>query len=90
MNKKELAVKVAEKVGLSEGKVNQIVGVMVDAMVDAIVAGEDVALANFISVSTYVSAEKKGRNPSTGEEMIIPAKKRVRVKVSKNLKNAVA
>lgn len=89
MNKKELAVKVAEKVGLSEGKVNQIIGVMVDAMVDAIVAGEDVALANFISVSTYVSAEKKGRNPSTGEEMIIPAKKRVRVKVSKNLKNAV-
>ena len=89
MNKKELSAKVSEKVGLSEGKVNQVIGVLVDTMIEAVVAGEDVSLANFLSVSTYVSAEKKGRNPSTGEDMIIPAKKRVRVKVSKNLKNAV-
>lgn len=39
----------------------------------------------------YVASQKrrKGRNPATGEEIVIPAKKVVKFKVSKTVQNAV-
>lgn len=42
------------------------------------------------TLSVIETAERQGRNPSTGKSMVIPAGKRVKLKVSKTLKDAVA
>jgi DNA-binding protein HU-beta len=52
--------------------------------------GEEVVIANFGSFKVKERAERKGRNPKTGEEIIIPAKKVVSFSPGKNLKESVA
>ena len=46
--------------------------------------GEKVVFSNFGTFEIRKRAERKGRNPSTGEEIMIPAKDVVVFKMSKN------
>ncbi|GAB6035421.1 HU family DNA-binding protein [Galenea microaerophila] len=52
--------------------------------------GEEVSLLGFGKFEVKQYAERKGRNPNSGEEITIPAKKGVRFKPGKALKEAVA
>lgn len=46
-----------------------------DATVEALKAGDKVTLVGFGTFSVSERKERKGRNPQTGAEMTIPAKK---------------
>lgn len=48
-----------------------------------------VAINGFGSWTTHPSKARKGRNPSSGEEIEIPAKERIRFKAFPKLKTAV-
>lgn len=52
--------------------------------------GEEVSLLGFGKFEVKQYAERKGRNPNSGEEITIPTKKGVRFKPGKALKEAVA
>lgn len=52
--------------------------------------GNDVSVPDIGKFSIKERAEREGRNPITGEAIVIPAKKAVTFKVSKVLKDAVA
>lgn len=51
--------------------------------------GNDVAIPDFGKFEIKERAERTGRNPATGEAIIIPAKKAIGFKVGKNLKESV-
>ncbi len=48
-----------------------------------------IQLTGFGSFSTVHRKERKGRNPSTGEEITIPAQNSVKFKPGKKLKDAI-
>lgn len=73
MTKKEVAEKFAEKLHISKRSAEESVDTFIDILTDAFVAGEDVSFVGFGKFSSKKRAEKKGRNPKTGEEIIIPA-----------------
>lgn len=50
-----------------------------------LVKGEEVNFIGWGKFSVEERGERKGRNPQTGEEMIIPAKKTVKFKAGKKL-----
>ncbi len=52
--------------------------------------GEDVSLPGFGKFSVKETAARKGRNPATGEEIEIPAGRKVVFKPSQGLKEALA
>jgi len=52
--------------------------------------GEEVSLIGFGKFEIKQYAERKGRNPNSGEEIKIPAKKGVKFKPGKTLKEAVS
>lgn len=51
--------------------------------------GNDVAIPDFGKFEIKERAERTGRNPATGETIIIPAQKAIGFKVGKNLKESV-
>lgn len=90
MNKGELVAKIAEKSGLSKKDSEKALAAALDAITEAMVAGDKVQLVGFGVFETKERAERTGRNPRTKEEIVIPASKAPQFKAGKALKEAVA
>ena len=81
--RKEIAEKVAEKVGLSKTKADEVVSIFIEEIQEQLRLGQVVNLPGFAKFTPSLGPERKGKNPATGNEIISPAKKVVKVKVSK-------
>ena len=55
----------------------------------ALIAGDDVLVYGFGKFSVKIKAERKGRNPSTGKDLVIPARRIVTFKCSRLLRERV-
>lgn len=90
MNKTELIAAVAEKTDLSKKDADAAVSAVLGAITDALKAGDKIQLVGFGTFEVRNRAAKQGRNPRTGETMIVPASKVPAFKAGKALKDAVA
>lgn len=89
MNKKELVATIATSGGMSKVRAGQALGAVLANMVSAMEEGERVTISGFGSFRVVERATQKGRNPRTGESIIIPARKTVKFKPGKNLNRRV-
>lgn len=89
MNKSELIVAVAEKAALSKKDAEKAVKAVVDAVADALVAGDKVQLVGFGTFEVRARDARTGKNPRTGEVIKIAASKVPAFKAGKALKDAV-
>ena len=89
MTKAELVAKIAEKTGLSKKDAELALNAFMDSVKEALAAGEKVSLVGFGTFEVVERAERKGRNPQTGEEITIPASKAPKFRPGKGLKDAV-
>lgn len=60
-----------------------------DTVEEALVKGEEVIFTGWGKWEVVEKAERIGRNPKTGEEITIPAKKAIKFKVGKALEEKV-
>ena len=90
MNKTELINAVAEKAGLSKKDAEKAVGATIDAVTDALVAGDKVQLVGFGAFEVKCRNARVGRNPKTKETIEIPASKIPAFKAGKALKDKVS
>jgi len=65
-----------------------VVNKLFEEMLTAIVNGEKVVITGFGSFNLLVTQTKKGRNPKTGETILIEPKKKIKFKQSKEIFNA--
>ena len=89
MNKTELIAAVAEKAGLSKKDADAAIGATVDAIAEALKAGDKVALVGFGTFEVRERAERMGKNPQTGAAIKIAASKVPAFKAGKALKDAL-
>lgn len=89
MNKTELIEKIAEGSGLSKAACKKAVDVAIDAVRDALVAGDKVALVGFGTFSVAERPAREGINPATKEKIQIAAKKQVKFKAGSELADAL-
>lgn len=89
MNKKQLLTSMAEKSGLTQKDAEAALKAFIESIEEALANGEKVQLTGFGTFETRQRAERQGRNPSTGEEITIPASVVPAFKVGKNLKDKV-
>ena len=87
MNKAQLIDAIAEKAGLQKVEAKKALEAYVEATTEALKAGDKVSLVGFGTLSVTKRAERKGRNPQTKKEMMIPAKKVVKFKAGADLAN---
>lgn len=89
MNKAELIDAMAAGAGLSKADAKKALDAFVGSTTDALKKGERVALVGFGSFSVSTRSARKGRNPQTGKEINIPAKKVVKFKAGADLSKGV-
>ena len=90
MNKTELISAVAAGAGLSKKDSEKAINAFVGAVEAALKEGDKVQLVGFGSFEVRQRAERKGRNPQTKAEIVIPASKLPVFKAGKALKDSIA
>ncbi|MEK7565473.1 MAG: HU family DNA-binding protein [Patescibacteria group bacterium] len=89
MTKQDLIDLVAKKASLTNKAARESVQAMLDAIRDALKRGEKVVVTGFGTFSVRARAARKGRNPQTGAEINIPARKTPGFTAGKALKKAI-
>ena len=89
MNKAQLIDAMAAGAGLTKADAKKALDAFVTSTTDALKAGDRVALIGFGSWSVSERSARVGRNPQTGKEIQIAAKKVVKFKAGAELAGAV-
>ncbi len=89
MNKAELIEAIAGASGLSKADAKRAVDALIGEVGKALKSGDRVSLVGFGSFSVSERGARTGRNPRTGKEIKIKAKKVVRFKAGSELSAAV-
>ena len=89
MNKTDLINAIAAESGLTKADAAKALNATTNAIVNAVKAGDKVALVGFGTFAVSERAAREGRNPRTGETVKIAARKAVTFKAGTALKDAV-
>jgi len=89
MNKAELIEAMANESGLTKADSKKALDAFIKATSDSLAKGERVALVGFGSFSVSMREARKGRNPQTGAEITIAAKKVIKFKPGNELAEGV-
>ena len=89
MNKKELINVIAAKAESSKADATKFLEAYQSVVTETLADGGTVSLTGFMTLDTTEVKERMGRNPKTGEDALIPAHKKVHVKIGSGLKGAV-
>lgn len=90
MTKAELADALFERLGLNKREAKDMVDGFFDEIRQALERGESVKLSGFGNFQLRDKPQRPGRNPKTGEEIAITARRVVTFHASQKLKAAVA
>jgi len=90
MTKTELIEKINERTGVSTGSTSKVVNEAINIIYEEIEAGGSLNIIGLGTLDTTVRKSRKGKNPSTGEEMTIPEKRVPRFKAGRVLKEKAA
>jgi DNA-binding protein HU-beta len=96
MNKAEMAQKLAKKADLTQAQAAEVIDHIFSTkdgegiIAAELDAGRKVSIAGFGNFTTKSRAARKGRNPATGQEIMIAAKTYAHFAPAKGLKDRVA
>jgi len=88
-SKKEMIDVIAQGAEINKKQAEVALNVLLGMIVSELQAGESVTLQGVGVISVAESPERPGRNPKTGESIMIQACKKPKFKASKTLKDAL-
>ncbi|MBR3678873.1 MAG: HU family DNA-binding protein [Oscillospiraceae bacterium] len=89
MKKNELVAAIAAKENCTKKDADKALNLVLDAITDALVAGEKVSITGFGTFEVRERASKKCINPHTREEMTTKPCKVLAFKAGKTMKDAI-
>lgn len=89
MTKAELIKAIAAETGATQTSTSSTVDAILRVITEALANGDEINLVGFGKFSVAERAARIGRNPQTGDEIKIDAKKAPKFKPSSALKNAL-
>ena len=90
LTKADIIEQLAKKCKCSNAAAKSCLEALVDIIIKSLKQGKDVGLTGFGTFTISKRKARTGRNPQTGEQIRIPAKKMPRFKAGKGLKEAIA
>lgn len=87
LTKADIVQKVAQETGLPKNKAVRAVERTLDIMKDSLTSGNDVLISGFGKFCVRRKSERRGRNPATGEDLTLSARRVVTFKCSGKLKD---
>ncbi|KGJ97921.1 MAG: integration host factor subunit alpha [Colwellia sp.] len=89
LTKAEVAEHLFEKVGLSKRDAKDMVEIFFEEIRETLESGDQVKLSGFGNFDLRQKSERPGRNPKTGEDIPISARKVVTFRPGQKLKSRV-
>ena len=75
LRKIQIVNSIADQIGYTKNKASEMVETLLEIMKKALESGDDVMISNFGKFCVKEKKARRGRNPSTGEEMILKPRK---------------
>ena len=89
MNKVELTKSVATRTGVTQKDAAVYVDAVIESIKDGMIEDGKVQIVGFGTFDVKSRGERQGKNPKTGEPLVIPASKTPHFKAGKNFKERV-
>jgi len=89
LTKIQIVESIHNQIGLPKNKSTDIVETLLEIIKSTLASGEDVLISNFGKFCVKEKAERKGRNPATGDDLMLEPRKVVTFKCSGKLRERV-
>jgi integration host factor subunit alpha len=89
LTKEELVNAIAEANGYPRNQSVELVEILLELIKAKLAAGEDVLISGFGKFCVREKRQRRGRNPATGDEMILDARRVVTFKCSGQLRDKI-
>jgi len=89
LTKNEIVEQIQNQLGFAKNQSKEITETLLEIMKSTMESGEDVLVSGFGKFCVKDKKERKGRNPATGEDAILPARRVVTFKCSGKLRQRV-
>ena len=89
LTKSQIVDNIAEKNGFTKRESTEAVETILELIKSTLAFGEDVLISGFGKFCVKEKRERRGRNPATGEEMILAPRRIVTFKCSGKLKDRI-
>jgi integration host factor subunit alpha len=89
LSKADIVDRVTETIGFTRKKSTETVECLLEIVKRTLESGDDVLVSGFGKFIIQQKAPRKGRNPATGGEMMLPPRKRVAFKCSGKLRDRI-
>ncbi len=89
LTKVEMSEKLAMEVGLNRRETKEIIEMFFEEICSALISGRQVKLSGFGNFGLRDKPERPGRNPKTGEEIPVSARRVVTFRAGQKLKKRV-
>ena len=90
MTKRELVIRVANNLGMTQSDVAKVIEGTLETISDALAKGKRWELRDFGVFDIKTRAARIGRNPRTGDQVPVPERKVVTFRPSKKMKERVS
>ena len=89
IKKANIIEEISKRNGFSRKKSSETLEILIEIIKNTLGSGEDVLISGFGKFCVKEKAERRGRNPATGEDMMLTPKKVVTFRCSGKLRNRV-
>lgn len=89
LTKAQIIESIQNHTGFPKNKSSEIVESLLEIIKGALASGEDVLISNFGKFCVREKRERKGRNPATGDAMMLISRKVVTFKCSGKLRDKI-
>jgi integration host factor subunit alpha len=89
LTKAQIVESIHNKIGLTKNKSSEIVETCLEIIKSELESGEDVLVSGFGKFCVREKKERKGRNPATGDAMMLAPRRVVTFKCSGKLKDMI-
>jgi integration host factor subunit alpha len=89
LTKNDIVNQIQDQLGFPKNQSKEITESLLELIKSVMESGEDVLVSGFGKFCMKEKAERKGRNPATGEDAVLPARKVVTFKCSGKLREKI-
>ena len=89
LTKIEIVNSIADQIGYPKNHSSEIVETLLELIKSSLESGDDVLISGFGKFCVKEKGERRGRNPATGEDMMMKPRKVVTFRCSRNLKKMI-
>jgi integration host factor subunit alpha len=89
LTKVQIVESICNQIGFTQKRSSEIVETLLEIIKSTLESGEDVLISNFGKFCVKHKNERKGRNPATGDAMMLAPRKIVTFKCSGKLRDRI-